>query len=284
MVSRPRSTTTGGSARRCLERGVDPVVTFHHFTSPRWFAAAWRLGGTRHGRALRPTSASAPRRDLGDVDAPGVHDQRAQRRSPPSATSSACFPPGEQDRDPRRACHRDLRRRPPSRRRGHPCGSARRACRPHAVDDRLPGRRRWRGKRSSEIRVPHGGRVPRRHGAATTSSACSWITAAGVGTAQEGTWAHPRRRPDDTLGDQPAAQRPRGHRRAAAAAGHHCGLPCLVTQRRHGRRATTPARSHYASKGPEAPPGGDRRRKRQRDPATTCAGASSTDCRSSRAS
>jgi len=32
----------------CLERGVEPVVTFHHFTSPRWVAAAggWAVADT----------------------------------------------------------------------------------------------------------------------------------------------------------------------------------------------------------------------------------------------
>ncbi len=38
----PRSTTTGACSRACHEQGVQPVVTFHHFSNPRWLAA---LGG-----------------------------------------------------------------------------------------------------------------------------------------------------------------------------------------------------------------------------------------------
>ena len=38
----------------CHGRGILPVVTFHHFTTPLWLAAARRLGGARRARLLRP--------------------------------------------------------------------------------------------------------------------------------------------------------------------------------------------------------------------------------------
>ena len=45
----------------CHENGVQPMVTFYHFTSPRWFAAhgGWESRGDR--RPLRRATASAPR-------------------------------------------------------------------------------------------------------------------------------------------------------------------------------------------------------------------------------
>ena len=65
-----RSTTTGGWARRCWTAGIDPVVTFHHFTTPRWLAArgGWADGHTvdafarfceRAARALGPVMRRA---------------------------------------------------------------------------------------------------------------------------------------------------------------------------------------------------------------------------------
>ena len=36
----PRSTTTAACWTACHEHGLTPMVTFHHFTSPRWIAAA----------------------------------------------------------------------------------------------------------------------------------------------------------------------------------------------------------------------------------------------------
>ncbi len=50
----PPSSTTGASAPPATGRASRPVVTFHHFTTPRWLAARGRLGGARRARALRP--------------------------------------------------------------------------------------------------------------------------------------------------------------------------------------------------------------------------------------
>ena len=38
----------------CHERGIVPVVTFHHFTTPSWLAAAGRLRGAGRPRPVRP--------------------------------------------------------------------------------------------------------------------------------------------------------------------------------------------------------------------------------------
>jgi beta-glucosidase len=67
----------------CRERGMTPVVTFNHYTTPRWFAAWWRLD--KAGRAttvcplLRSSSPAARRRN-------GLchHSQRAQPDRRPS--------------------------------------------------------------------------------------------------------------------------------------------------------------------------------------------------------
>jgi beta-glucosidase len=37
----------------CRARGLVPVVTFNHFTTPRWFACAWGLGIDRRGGLFR---------------------------------------------------------------------------------------------------------------------------------------------------------------------------------------------------------------------------------------
>ena len=42
----------------CHEHGLTPMLTFHHFTSPRWIAAQRWLGGDAHGRSASPVSAS----------------------------------------------------------------------------------------------------------------------------------------------------------------------------------------------------------------------------------
>ena len=65
--------------RRVTSTGVRPVVTFHHFTTPRWVADARRLGRARDRRPLRPllrAHGRAPRRPHLDR----LHDQRAEHR------------------------------------------------------------------------------------------------------------------------------------------------------------------------------------------------------------
>ena len=62
-----------------LAAGVDPVVTFHHFTTPRWLAAkgGWSESSTADAfaRFCGRAAGRARRRD-----SPGVHDQRAEHR------------------------------------------------------------------------------------------------------------------------------------------------------------------------------------------------------------
>ena len=62
----------------CHAHGVEPVVTFHHFTTPRWLAArgGWHDPATADRFAAFCERAVA---HLGDLVGPGVHDQRAQR-------------------------------------------------------------------------------------------------------------------------------------------------------------------------------------------------------------
>ena len=42
----------------CLERGLAPVVTFNHFTSPHWFADARRRGSTPRRRSCSRGTAT----------------------------------------------------------------------------------------------------------------------------------------------------------------------------------------------------------------------------------
>ena len=56
------STTTGAICAACVDRGIQPVVTFHHFTTPRWLAERGGLGVTGRPRALRPLRRAGPPR------------------------------------------------------------------------------------------------------------------------------------------------------------------------------------------------------------------------------
>ena len=79
VLDRARSTTTGAMIDACRDRGLLPVVTFHHFTTPRWAAAdgGWDEPGDRRPlRALLRARRRAPRRRHRH----GVHDQRAEHR------------------------------------------------------------------------------------------------------------------------------------------------------------------------------------------------------------
>ena len=62
----PRSTTTGACSPTCHEHGVEPCVTFHHFTSPRWFTAD---GGWEDARTADRFARFCERavRHLGDL-------------------------------------------------------------------------------------------------------------------------------------------------------------------------------------------------------------------------
>ena len=84
----------------CRELGLEPVVTFHHFTTPRWVAAAggWADPATAERFARFCARAAAP---LGDAMA------RACTLNEPNVVATAGylqgrFPPGERDPDRRR--------------------------------------------------------------------------------------------------------------------------------------------------------------------------------------
>ena len=63
----PNSPTTAASSTHCLDRGITPVVTLQHFTTPQWFAEARRMVGPRREGAVR---AYVER---------GMHDPRRRR-------------------------------------------------------------------------------------------------------------------------------------------------------------------------------------------------------------
>ena len=60
VLDAPRSTTTAGCARPASSAASTPVVTFHHFTTPRWVAAPRRLGRSPTPSTASPASASGP--------------------------------------------------------------------------------------------------------------------------------------------------------------------------------------------------------------------------------
>ena len=84
----------------CQERGLAPIVTFHHFTTPRWVAArgGWAASETADRFARFCERAAA---HLGDVMA------RACTLNEPNIVATmgylyALFPPGKRDADLRR--------------------------------------------------------------------------------------------------------------------------------------------------------------------------------------
>ena len=63
----------------CLEHGLEPIVTFHHFTTPRWVAA--RGGWTEAATAdLFARFCERATSHLGDLVRPRLHAERAQHR------------------------------------------------------------------------------------------------------------------------------------------------------------------------------------------------------------
>src|SRR6185312_5026903 len=83
-----------------LARGIEPVITFHHFTTPRWVAAAggWAEPATADRFARFCARAAG---HLGDAM------QRACTLNEPNVVATAGyldgrFPPGERDGDRRR--------------------------------------------------------------------------------------------------------------------------------------------------------------------------------------
>ena len=159
--------------RQCVglrERGVDPVVTFHHFTTPRWLTAQ---GGWETDLAVERFGRFCARRDrgAGRRHGAGLHDQRAEHRGH-HGLARRDVPAGQEGR---RRCHarwRDpLADGAPGRRRGHPRRRAGRPRRPDPVDDRLPA-----GARAARRSSRASGTTPKTCSStrprATTSSAC----------------------------------------------------------------------------------------------------------------
>jgi len=90
----------------CRERGIDPVVTFHHFTNPRWFSA---LGGWESPDAAERFAGFCARTAAAIGDIVG----RACTLNEPNIVSlmgylAAAFPPGAQDVDRRRSVTANL--------------------------------------------------------------------------------------------------------------------------------------------------------------------------------
>jgi beta-glucosidase len=90
----------------CHERGVEPIVTFHHFTTPRWVAArgGWAVAETADRFARFCARAAA---HLGDVVG------RACTLNEPNIVATmgylyGLFPPGARDADLRRRANEVL--------------------------------------------------------------------------------------------------------------------------------------------------------------------------------
>lgn len=117
--------------RQCaalLARGIDPVVTFHHFSSPRWLAArgGWADPATAGAFAVVLRSGRGRARPVRPAR---LHDQRAQHRGVdgPPARCVPAGPRGARRVPPR---HRGVQRRAskggrrdPGQRPGCPSGS-----------------------------------------------------------------------------------------------------------------------------------------------------------------
>jgi len=78
----------------CHERGVSPVVTFHHFTTPLWLTdrGGWELPTRRNAS---PVTSSAPS-PISAISSMGVHLQRTERRRRAGYTVGL-YPPGLKD-------------------------------------------------------------------------------------------------------------------------------------------------------------------------------------------
>ena len=167
----PRSTTTGACAPRCLEHGLEPIVTFHHFTTPRWVAArgGW-VEPTTSDRFARFCERAAAH--LGDVIARActLNEPNIVATMRPPATASSrpgsatpIFAGGPTTSSSPRTTR-------PSRRSAPAPGTSTVGL--TLADVRLPGRRRRR--RRARPLPPRSWRTfSWRPHAATTSSACS---------------------------------------------------------------------------------------------------------------
>ena len=169
-AARPLPPAVRGAARA---HGIDAdrhLPPLHDAPLGRPTAAAGRSPATadRFAALLR-----APPATLGDAHRPAPARSTSRTSSPRSGSCVGHLPArGRPTPTLRRAGQRRVRRRPPQGRRRHPRRRPGRPGRPHPVDDRVPGGRRRRGAHATRMPTQHGGRLPRRHRAATTSSAC----------------------------------------------------------------------------------------------------------------
>ena len=123
-----------------------PVVTFHHFTTPRWVATQGRVDRAGDRRSVRALLRARPRRTSATSIDAGVHDQRAEHRGD-DRLSRRALPAREakaigQLRRKANEVFVDAHRKAVDAIRS---GDARRAGRAHARDAAdVPGRRRRR--------------------------------------------------------------------------------------------------------------------------------------------
>ena len=94
---RPPWTTTAASAPGAGSGGSRPVVTFHHFTSPRAGWPAGAAGRPPTSPSASPASWSRTVGHLGDVVGRGLHPERAQRHGAPGLPTGARSRPGSRD-------------------------------------------------------------------------------------------------------------------------------------------------------------------------------------------
>ena len=174
----------------CLEHGLEPTVTFHHFTTPRWATVdgGWSDPAIvdRFGRFCEKATGH-----LGDLIA------RACTINEPNIVSfmgymGGVFPPGCRDRERWLARQRPLRRRPPAGRRGARRRPGRLPGRPDRLDERLPGRRRPTIRRPSRASSAYGA-TPR----TCSSQACRGDDFVGVQS-----YSRTRVGPDGMLGNE----------------------------------------------------------------------------------
>ena len=133
-----------------LAAGIDPVVTFHHFTTPRWLAArggwaeprvadAFARFCERAARALAPVMRRAC--TINEPNIVALHGYQ-----------TGVFPPGRAGAGTAAPGRRPLLRGPSQGGGRHPHRRPRRAGRADAVDGRLPGGGRRRGRREQIVR------------------------------------------------------------------------------------------------------------------------------------
>ena len=311
-VRRGRARARARRASRALARlGIEPVVTLHHYTHPRWFWARGRLGEPEERRAVRPVRRGrrrGPRRRasgswvtlnepvvfllggyLGGQIPPGRAELRGGRAG---LRAPAARARGGRGGDLREAipaarvgiAHNMLEFAPDRRRQPRSTAASRGRARRSttgalleaiATGRHATGRSRARGASGSRIAGPRRPRTT--SSASTTTAACTSASAACPAPSASSSIAI---REGRGLTDTGWEVHPAGFdavlRQAARA-----GLPVIVTEngiatRDDRRRARLPARARAR---PRAPP-----RRRARRSRATSTGRCSTTSSGSRAS